>query len=338
MKRPKHRFWLGFDLGGTKMMAAVFDRDLRLLASARAKTKGVEGAAPVLKRIKATMEEALKAAKLTAGDLAGIGVGAPGPLDLDRGIILHAPNLGWHNVRLRDALERAFKCPAVVANDVDAGTYAEYRFGAARGGRCVLGVFPGTGIGGACIYRGRILRGRTASAMEIGHIEADPGGRLCGCGHRGCLETVASRLAIAAEAAAAVHRGESPILGRLAGTDLAAIKSGTLAKAIKSGDTVVEHIVRHAAHKLGQAAGSVVNLLAPDIVVLGGGLVQAMPALWLKEARRGILDRALKDFLADLKVVAARLGDDATVMGAAALAADEFGAARVEKRGGGGKA
>ncbi len=333
MKRSKRRFWLGFDLGGTKMMAAVYDRNFRLIASARAKTKGVEGAAPVLKRIKATIEEALRTAKLSARDLSGIGVGAPGPLDLDRGIILHAPNLGWHNVRLKDALERAFKCPAIVANDVDAGTYGEYRFGAARGGRCVLGVFPGTGIGGACIYRGRIIRGKTASAMEIGHIEVDPGGRLCGCGRRGCLETVASRLAIAAEAATAVHRGESPILAKLAGTDLAAIKSGTLAKAIKMGDKVVEQIVRHAAHRLGQATGNVVNLLAPDVVVLGGGLIQAMPVLYLKEARRGILDRALKDFTPDLKIVAAKLGDDATVMGAAALASDEFGDARAEKTG-----
>jgi glucokinase len=331
MKRSKRRFWLGFDLGGTKMMAAVFDGDCRLLASARAKTKGVEGAAPVLKRIKSTIEEALKAAKISPRDLAGIGVGAPGPLDLDRGIILHAPNLGWHNVRLKDALERAFKCPAIVANDVDAGTYAEFRFGAARGARCVLGVFPGTGIGGSCISQGRILRGRKASAMEIGHIEVDPGGRLCGCGHRGCLETVASRLAIAAEAAAAVHRGEAPVLARLAGTDLAGIKSGTLAKAIRAGDEAVESIVRHAAHRLGRAVGSVVNLLAPDVVVLGGGLVQAMPALWLKETRRGILDRALKDFLPDLRITAAKLGDDATVMGAAALAADEAGSGRPGK-------
>ncbi len=323
MKRSKRRLWLGFDLGGTKMMAAVFDQDFRILSSSRAKTKGVEGAAEVLKRIQETTSDALNKAKLTARDLSGIGVGAPGPLDLDRGVILHAPNLGWHNVRLKETLERKFKCPTVVANDVDAGTYGEYRFGAARKARSVLGVFPGTGIGGACVYQGRILRGRTASAMEIGHIVVEPDGRLCGCGHRGCLETVSSRLAIAAEAASAVYRGEAPILAKLAGTDLAAIKSGTLAKAIKSGDKAVESIVRHAARRLGEAIGHAVNLLAPDVVVLGGGLVEAMPRLMLDEARRGILASGLKDFTVSLKIVTAKLGDNATVMGAAALAADE---------------
>lgn len=323
MKRSKRRFWLGFDLGGTKMMAAVLDTDFRIRSSSRARTRGVEGAAEVLKRIQETIGAALEQAKLVASDLAGIGVGAPGPLDLDRGIILHAPNLGWHNVRLKETLERKFKCPAVVANDVDAGTYGEYRFGAARKARSVLGVFPGTGIGGAFISRGRILRGKTRSAMEIGHVVVEPGGRLCGCGHRGCLETVSSRLAIAAEAAAAVHRGEAPILARLAGTDLAAVKSGVLAKAIKSGDTVVESIVRHAAHRLGEAVGSAVNLLAPEVVVLGGGLVEAMPRLMLGEVRRGILECGLTDLTTPLKIVTAKLGDNATVLGAAALAADE---------------
>ena len=152
MASSKRRFWLGFDLGGTKMMAAVLDKDFKILASARAKTRGREGSGEVLKRIQAAVEAAIKQAKLTPRDVAGIGVGSPGPLDLDHGIVLHAPNLGWRNVHLKDALEKKFKCPAVVANDVDAGTYGEYRFGAGRKARCVVGVFPGTGIGGACIY------------------------------------------------------------------------------------------------------------------------------------------------------------------------------------------
>ncbi|MFO7732681.1 MAG: ROK family protein, partial [Candidatus Aminicenantes bacterium] len=196
MKNPPRTHWLGFDLGGTKMMAVVFDGDFRGVASARAKTQGAEGAAEVLERIRSTILEALGKAGLGLSDLAGIGVGCPGPLDLDRGVILHAPNLGWHDVPLKETLEKKFKCPTVIANDVDAGTYGEYRFGAARGARCVLGVFPGTGIGGACIYEGRILRGRTGSCMEIGHVRVQAEGRLCGCGQRGCLESVASRLAI----------------------------------------------------------------------------------------------------------------------------------------------
>lgn len=321
MKNPPRTHWLGFDLGGTKMMAVVFDGDFRGVASARAKTQGAEGAAEVLERIRSTILEALGKAGLGLSDLAGIGVGCPGPLDLDRGVILHAPNLGWHDVPLKETLEKKFKCPTVIANDVDAGTYGEYRFGAARGARCALGVFPGTGIGGACIYEGRILRGRTGSCMEIGHVRVQAEGRLCGCGQRGCLESVASRLAISAEAAAAVYRGEAPALRDLAGTDLADIKSGTLAKAIKAGDKAVETIVRNAARQLGSAVASVVNLLAPDVVVLGGGLVEALPEIVLGEVRKAVCGQAMKAFTKDLKIVAAELGDDATAMGAAALAA-----------------
>jgi len=326
MAISKRRYWLGFDLGGTKMMAAVLNKDFKILSSTRTKTRGQEGSGEVLKRIQLAIEEALKQAELEPRDVAGIGVGCPGPLDLDRGIVLHAPNLGWHNVPLKETLEKRFKCPAVVANDVDAGTYGEYRFGAGRRARCMVGVFPGTGIGGACVYEGRIIRGKTQSAMEIGHIQVQADGRLCGCGRRGCLETVASRLAIAAEVASAVHRGEAPIVRDLAGTDLSDIKSGTLSKAIRAGDKTVEAIVRNAARHLGTAVANVVNLLAPDVVVLGGGLVQAMPMIMLEEVADAVRRRAMKDFLPGLKIVASKLGDNATVMGAAALAADRAAA------------
>lgn len=321
MKNSARRYWLGFDLGGTKMMATVFSGNFKPVVSVRAKTKGVEGTREVLGRIQGTIAAVLREAGLKAADLGGIGVGCPGPLDLDRGVILDAPNLSWHDVRLKATLEKKFKCPTVIANDVDAGTYGEFRFGAARGARCVLGVFPGTGIGGACVYEGRIIRGRTGSCMELGHVRVQAEGRLCGCGQRGCLESVASRLAISADAAAAVYRGEAPALQRLAGTDLAEIKSGMLAKSIKAGDTAVESIVRAAARHIGTAVASVVNLLAPDIVVLGGGLVEALPNIILGEARKAILGQAMKAFTKDLKIVAAELGDNATAMGAAALAA-----------------
>ncbi len=323
MKDSAKSHWLGFDLGGTKMMAAVFNKDFKVVASVRAKTKGVEGTAEVLDRVQGTIVDVLGEVGLEPGGLGGIGVGCPGPLDLDKGVILQAPNLSWRDVPLKETLEKRFKCPTVIANDVDAGTYGEFRFGAGRGARCVLGVFPGTGIGGACIYEGRIIRGRTGSCMEIGHVRVQAEGRLCGCGQRGCLESVASRLAIAADAAAAVYRGEAPALQRLAGTDLAEIKSGTLAKAIKGGDSAIEAIVRSAARHLGSAVANAVNLLAPDIVVLGGGLVEALPEIILGEARKVICGQAMKAFTKDIKIVAAELGDNATAMGAAALAAAE---------------
>ncbi len=316
-----NHYWLGFDLGGTKMMATVFDRRFRPVGSRRKKTKDYRGARAGLTGIVETIEDALLDANIRPRQLRGIGIGCPGVLNLDRGVIVHAPNLGWHNVPLKKHLERKFHCPVVIANDVDAGTYGEYRFGAGQKARCVLGVFPGTGIGGACVYEGRLFRGRISSCMEIGHIHMQPKGRLCGCGRHGCLETVASRLAIAAEAAATAYRGDAPHLLRAAGTDLTAIRSRALAVAIAAGDRTIEDIVRHAAKYLGVAVASVVNLLAPDVVVLGGGLMEAMPQLFLGAVRNAIRKESMLPFR-HVKVVAAKLGDEAGALGAAALAAD----------------
>jgi glucokinase len=312
--------WAGFDLGGTKMMAAVYSPDFRVLGRRRRKTKGVEGAKAGVERIVETLRDALEEAHLDPAQLAGIGVGCPGNIDLERGLVVDSANLGWHNLPIQNLLEKVFDCPVAVMNDVDAGVYGEYRFGAARHARCVVGIFPGTGIGGGCVYEGQILRGRHVSCLEIGHLQVNPNGLPCGCGRVGCLETEASRLAIAAAAAVAAYRGDAPHLLAAAGTDLTNIRSGALAEAIRAGDTAIERIVERAARLIGVAVGDVVNLLAPDVVVLGGGLVEAMPELFLKQVELGARQRAAPPFSKTFKVVAARLGDEAVVRGAAAWA------------------
>jgi glucokinase len=302
------------------MMAAVFSPEFRLLGRRRRKTKGSEGAKAGLERIVETIRDALEDGKVEADQLAGIGVGCPGNIDLEKGVIIDSANLGWHNFPIGEALEQTFDCPTVVLNDVDAGVYGEYRFGAGKNARCLVGVFPGTGIGGGCIYEGKVLRGKNVSCFEIGHVQVNPQGLPCGCGRIGCLETEASRLAIAAAAAMAAYRGEAPHLLAAAGTDLANIRSGILADAIKAGDGVIKQIVARAARLIGWAVGDVVNLLAPDIVVLGGGLVEAMPDLLVEEVEKSARQRAAPPFAKTFKVAAARLGDDAVVRGAAAWA------------------
>jgi glucokinase len=315
-----NRPWVGFDLGGTKMMAAAFNADFRLVGRRRRKTKGAEGAKAGLERIIETIRDALEEGQLTGQKLAGIGVGCPGQIDLEKGVVIDAANLGWRNFQIREALEEEFKCPTVVLNDVDAGVYGEFRFGAGKSARCLVGVFPGTGIGGGCVYEGKVLRGKNVSCFEIGHVQINPNGLRCGCGRIGCLETEASRLAIACASAAAAYRGEAPHLLAAAGTDVANIRSGVIAEAIQAGDAAIERIVERAARLIGWAVGDVVNLLAPDIVVLGGGLVEAMPKLICEEVERAARDRAAPPFAKHFKVVAARLGDDAVVRGAAAWA------------------
>jgi glucokinase len=316
------KYWLGFDLGGTKMLAAVFDDKFRMVGARRRRTK-ISGAKQGVARIAETIEQALDEAGVRRSRLAGIGMAVPGMLDLDRGILLHAPNLGWRNVPLKRKLGKMFHVPVFLANDVDAGTYGEYRFGAAAKGRCVIGVFPGTGIGSACVYEGRLLRGKIGSCMEIGHVPVQLNGPLCGCGRRGCLEAVASRLAIAAEAAQAAYRGEAPHLLNSAGTDIARIRSAVIREAIEAGDKAVERIVRQAARKIGWVLIGVIHLLAPDIVVLGGGLVEEMEALFLDEVRSTVNNGVTDAFEDTFRIVAAKLGDNATAMGAAALVAEQ---------------
>ena len=308
-------------MGGTKMMAVVFDDQFNKLAAAKKKTKGNAGAEAGLNRIGETIAAAIKSADLQPEDIAGIGIGSPGPLDLDRGLILATPNLGWRNVPLKATLEKQFRCPVVVVNDVDAGTYGEYRFGAGRKNRCVLGVFPGTGIGAGCVYEGKLIRGRTGSCMELGHFPIDPRGPVADVGRCGTLESMTSRLAISAQAAQAVYRGQAPALQALTGSRLDRIRSGALAQAIAEGDQVIETIVRHAARVLGVAVAGVVNLLAPDVLVLGGGLVEALPKLYREEVQAAIAENAMPAFAAGVKIATAKLGDDAATLGAAALVA-----------------
>ena len=310
--------WVGFDLGGTKMLACVFDDELEKIGSRRRKTRGEAGQEEGVARIIKTIDQALADAEKTPQDLSGIGIGCPSPVDMERGILLDAVNLGWENVPVQLELEREYDCPVAVLNDVDAGVYGESQFGAADGAQTVLGVFPGTGIGGGCVYRGQIVHGRNSSCMEIGHVQIRDDGHLCGCGKRGCLETEASRLAISAEVAKAAFRGETPHLLERVDPDLPELRSGVLADAIAAGDKVIEQIVQDAAAKIGIAVANFVNLFAADCVVLGGGLVEAMPDIFVNTVHRAAADRVLPHFADSFHTVVAELGDDASVLGAAA--------------------
>lgn len=317
--RENRRFWVGFDLGGTKMLAVVFDDRLREVARRRRKTRASEGEGVSLERIAETILQALEQAKVSPSEVAGVGAGVPGPLELQKGIVLEAPNLGWKNVGLKEFLSQRFKCPAAICNDVDAGVFGEYTAGAGQGYRGVLGVFPGTGIGGGFVYEGRIFRGSRSTCMEVGYLQMSADGPLAGVGPPGTLEGMASRLAISAEAAKAVFRGQAPHLKDLAGTDISNIRSSALAKSIERGDRAIEKIVRRAAEVVGQGIGSLINILAPDVVILGGGLVEAMPKLYLDSVQAGISRNVLPSLASCARLKVSELGDLAAAVGAAAV-------------------
>lgn len=310
--------WVGFDLGGTKMLAVVYDDKFNVLGRKRRRTREKGLGEVGIARLSETIQMALDDAGCGPTDLEAIGAGCPGPVDMKKGIILEAPNLGWKNMSLQKGLADTFQCPVAVCNDVDAGVFGEYSRGAGRGHRCVLGVFPGTGVGGGCVYEGRIFRGSRTSCMEVGFIQMATEGPAAGLGPVGTLEALGSRLAISGEAARAVYRGKAPALAEEAGSDLSRIRSGVLARSIEAGDKEIENIVRRAARQIGRGIGSLVNVLAPDVVVIGGGLVEAMPELYLEETAAGARRNALPSLSKTFEIRTAELGDFATAIGAAA--------------------
>lgn len=314
------RYWIGFDLGGTKMLAAVYDEQYQCLGRERKKTKGFQGEKAGLDRIVKCIHNAIENAEQSLDDLQAIGIGCPGPIDHQEGVLLQAPNLGWKNVPIAQQLSKIFKKPVVLVNDVDAGVYGEYRFGAGVGVKNLLGVFPGTGIGGGFVHNGEIFQGTNISCMEIGHIPTIPNGPIASAGLPGSLESVSSRLAIASLVAQAAYRGEAPSIVEQAGTDLSNIRSGLLANAIQQDEPIVTEIIGRAIIQLGRSVAGFVHMLAPDCIVLGGGLAEAMPEFMIQKLKQGLEEWLLPEYRKISKVVVAELGDDASVQGAAAWA------------------
>lgn len=313
MSKNKKKYWAGLDLGGTKMLAKIYDGDFNELGATKRKTEGHKGLDNVVGRIGKCIRKALDEAGVAGEALAGLGIGCPGPVDPEAGVLLEAPNLGWKDVPIRDIFQQEFDCPVVPCNDVDSGVFGEYKFGAARGARSAVGIFPGTGIGGGAVIHGRLLEGANITCMEIGHIPFSEAGLT--------LEEVCSRLAIASESAAAAYRGQAPYMLEKCGTDMAKITSGKIAAAIEHGDVAIEKIVKQAACRLGSGVATVVQLIAPEVIVLGGGLVEAMPELFLKTLAESVHEKVLAPFRGRYRIVEAELGDDAGVQGAAAWAA-----------------
>lgn len=316
---PKN-VWIGFDLGGTKMLTTAYDDNWTSLGRRRRKTRGREGSEQGIERIGSTIERLLDETNIDRKSISGIGIGCPGPIDLTAGRILTTPNLGWDDVEVGKYLKKRFDCPAIVLNDVDAGVYGEYQFGAAKRSRCVVGIFPGTGIGGGCVYEGRILQGAGISCMEVGHTRISSSTRASGYALPGTVEAESSRLTIAAEAVKAAYRGEAPYMLKNFGTDISEIRSGAIAESIENGDKVIRRLVVEACEAMGMAVVNIVHLLAPDTIVLGGGLVEAMEDLVVGTVRKTAKQSVMSVYRDRFEVVAAKLGDDAAVMGAAAWA------------------
>ena len=320
----EQRSVLGVDLGGTKVVAGVVGPDGTILGRSKRPTPSREGGPAILQAIVETAHEALDAAGTRAGDLAGVGVGSPGPLDTARGVILFSANLNVKDFALGPDLAAALGRPVIVRNDVRAGGYGEFKLGAGRGYTNLLAVFVGTSIGGCVIVDGRVVDGATGNAGEVGHVVLKANGPECGCGRRGCMEALASRTAITRRIYKAIKRGEPSTLALKLTSKSSKLKSRELAAAFEAGDIVAVSEVRRAAHFLGLGLGGLINVLGPRRVIVGGGVAEALGEPYLAMVRASTRSQVLFDPEETIEIEPAALGDDAGLIGAALMAREQF--------------
>jgi len=315
---------VGIDLGGTKVLAGVVGPGNDILGRAKRPTPALEGAEAILRAIVESVDEALAAARLGRGDIAAVGIGSPGPLDSEAGVILFSANMNVRNFALGPMLSSLLARPVLVQNDVRVGGYGEFRLGAGRGYRDLIAVFVGTGIGGCLVQGGQVVRGATGNAGEVGHVVVKANGPKCGCGARGCMEALASRTAITRRVAKAARKGVPTLLADKVARKTGRLKSGEIADAVASGDHVANREVRRAAHYLGLGLGSLINVLGPEIVIVGGGVTGAQGDPFVDLVRISAREQAIGDPSSKIKIERAALGDDAGILGAALLTRERY--------------
>jgi glucokinase len=311
---------VGVDLGGTKILAGVFDPQLNCLAKAKSSTKAQRGSDAVISRLARCIHDAVDECDLSLKQIRGIGLGAPGAVDPETGKVLFAPNLAWENVPLKKELEKELGIPVFVENDASICTLGVYEAELQCKPQDMVGVFLGTGIGAGLILGGRLHSGHNRTAGEIGHMVLEVGGPRCACGNRGCFEALAGRQALFRRIQSAVKDGQKTILSEMLGPELNDMRSGDLRKAIRRGDKLVERIVEEAAEYTGIALANLINLLNPQVIVLGGGVIDALEDEMMAIIIETAFDYAMPGTARGIEIIASKLGDDAGITGGAVLA------------------
>jgi glucokinase len=319
------RFVLGIDIGGTNLVVgSVAEDGSRIVATANEPTHAEAGAKDVLERLVSLADRAIAATKkdVPGAEILGVGVGAPGPLDTKRGIVLLTPNLGWVNLPLRQIIHDRLGLPAALDNDANCAVLGEWWVGAARGARNAIGITIGTGIGGGLVLDGKLYHGASDVAGEIGHTTIDTEGRRCKCGNYGCLEAYASGPNIAMRAVEEIEAGAVSRLPTLVGGDLSKITAQTVYQAAQDGDDLALEVVNDTAKFLGVGIGNLLNVFNPEVVVVCGGVTAAGDHLFVP-LRREVARRAFKPAVAACRIVPGELAGTAGVYGAAKAFLDQ---------------
>lgn len=314
-------YYVGVDLGGTKILALVVTAAGQVLARAKGKTR--PGAAPIADQIGAAIDDALQQASLSADDITAVGVAIPGVVDSATGQIIKVPNLEIDDPLLVESLRRRYELPITMGNDVNLGTLAECWLGAGRGAQDAVGIFVGTGIGGGVVIGGRLRTGPEDLAGEIGHMVLQVDGPRCNCGNLGCFEALASRNAIERDIRAALQAGrQSSIVQHVEEGER--IRSGDLKAALDEGDELVTEVLTRAAHYLGQGVLTVRHLLDPELIIFGGGVIEACGDFLMPLIEQELRADGMRGSRNVLRLVVSELGDNAVALGAAACARAEI--------------
>lgn len=312
---------VGVDLGGTKIALGTVDDEGRLLERLRYDTETQGGYGAVIDQIVDGVRQLKGKSNSPGAPMSGIGIGVAGQVDPETGAVVFAPNLDWRDVSLRGDVERACGLPVVVTNDVRAALWGEWLFGAGRGVEDLVCIFVGTGIGGGIVCGGRVLDGCSNTAGEIGHMTVDLRGPLCKCGNRGCMEALAGGWAMARRAQESVKA--DPVAGsailNMAGGKIEEITAKNLVHAFYAGNPLAVTILDEAIDALSAGIAALVNAVNPCKIILGGGIIEGMPEM-VSRIDKGVRSRALNAATGRLAIVASKLGGEAGIIGAAALA------------------
>jgi len=314
------RYWLGVDLGGTKILTGLFDDDMKLLARNKQPTGAEAGPAGVFGRVIQGVEAVMREAKLEPAQIGGMGFAIPGQIEPGKPVVRFAPNLDWRDVDCQALLPKEWPWPVFLENDVRMGTYGEFAHGAAKGAKHVFGIFVGTGVGGGFILDGELFTGFNGHAGEIGHIVLH--------WRKGTtLEAIAGRKYQMQRVKAQLEDSPKHLRKSWKGVDPEKVKSSQLAEFYETGDPIAVGIIDDAARALGAAIGSVINLLSPEVVVIGGGVTGALGDSFTERIWDIAQRYALPGAATNVKCVTAALGDDSGIVGAAAFARSKAGAA-----------
>lgn len=309
---------IGVDLGGTQIRAALADEEGRILRRTSCLTLAKERLEPVIGRIEGAIYEVM--GSTDRGQVQGIGVVAPGPLDPWKGIIMDAPNLpGWKNVPLKDLMGEEFGLPVFVGNDANLAALAEQRFGAGQGVADLIYITVSTGIGGGIIAHNRLLLGAQGFAAEVGHQTIEAHGPRCNCGNIGCLEALAAGPAIARRARELIKDGTETAITELVGGDLDRITAKEVNQAAQAGDPMAIEIFRQAGFYIGIGVVNLLHILNPSLIVIGGSVAKAGDLLF-EPIRATVRERAMGSYYwENTPILPATLGDDVGLLGAVAL-------------------